>query len=1038
MAGNRSLRQSLAWQQLLVIKRFGFEFAQRETRRDRRPHTLKRVAHLADIDSLSFVQKRRWHRPHLGSLRALWLVVSTLPLLAEPVALRAQEYSFRYFGTAEGLGNMSVLNLYQDRIGYLWLTTKNGIYRFDGERFEGYGPAQGIPMNAGTAFGEDPDGELLAGGDYGLYRLVKNRFQRLPTTFKSVSWLQGIDSDGRGHTYLGTEEGLVEIERVPGRAGYVENHIPQPMEVTGKAAWGVLVDGDAIWWGCGEQLCRKSPKGATVLGTKDGLVAGEWEAILVDPSGNLWVHGRSAGEYVLRRGEAKFKYLEADPQLKTFVYGDAVDSDGRVLLSSANGLYLEDGGRWQQVGQAAGLQGTAYAVFEDAQHRLWIGMASRGLAQWQGYREWEKYSAASGLTSDVVFQIMPMKDGSIWVGTDGGLFHGTVDRGQMNWKHFDPLGRSEATSLVEVEDGVLLVGMGMHGVVRVDTRKNRVAWYGKDQGLANKMVHALRIDQENRLWVATNSGVFVADPPYQSYSRMSELGNGRFWSLAIADDGAMWAGGQDGLFKYSGRRTGHWTYADGLSNHEVSAVGIGPDGTVWTGYRFGGGIDRLVKSGSDMKIERGVQRLGSDGLIYFLNFDSHRRLWAGTERGIDMWNGTRWTHFGTEDGLAWNDCNLNGFAETPDGAIWIGTGAGLSRFKPRPRKQSEVSGEVVFTALRVGQQDVSGMENPSFAAANNSLSARFTVLNTGRPNEINFRYRLDGANGAWTETSQHQLQFARLAPGQYRLEVEAQDETGAWDIQSAVYPFTIRRPVYLSWWAILLYFLIPTAAVLVRLRLREVGARNRERELRRLVEEKTNDLKRANEELEKLSYTDSLTGLANRRDFDHALARECGRLSRSGMPLSLIIFDADLFKALNDSAGHQWGDTCLAMLAAELGKLARRQTDLAARYGGEEFALLLPDTDLVGAFEVAEVARLAIAGLKLKHPASKVSQWVTVSAGVATATHEVCNTAEQLVAAADQALYDAKRAGRNCVRVASPESGVEDSFARATAQNLPK
>jgi diguanylate cyclase (GGDEF)-like protein len=135
-----------------------------------------------------------------------------------------------------------------------------------------------------------------------------------------------------------------------------------------------------------------------------------------------------------------------------------------------------------------------------------------------------------------------------------------------------------------------------------------------------------------------------------------------------------------------------------------------------------------------------------------------------------------------------------------------------------------------------------------------------------------------------------------------------------------------------------------------------------------------------------------------------------------------VILDADLFKALNDSAGHQWGDTCLVMLAAELGKVARRPTDLAARIGGEEFALLLPDTDSAGAREIAETARLAISGLKLKHPASSVAPWLTISAGVATATLGVLNTEKELVAAADHALYEAKGSGRNCVKAVAAEN----------------
>jgi diguanylate cyclase (GGDEF)-like protein len=154
----------------------------------------------------------------------------------------------------------------------------------------------------------------------------------------------------------------------------------------------------------------------------------------------------------------------------------------------------------------------------------------------------------------------------------------------------------------------------------------------------------------------------------------------------------------------------------------------------------------------------------------------------------------------------------------------------------------------------------------------------------------------------------------------------------------------------------------------------------------RLVDEKTADLQRTNEELERLSFTDALTGLANRRIFDQTLEKECSRMTRTGSPLSLIIFDADHFKALNDSSGHQQGDDYLMALGKELAQIAKRPADIAARIGGEEFALMLPETDDASAMQIAETARLAVASLGLPHPASSAAKYLTVSAGVATAT----------------------------------------------------
>jgi two-component system cell cycle response regulator len=149
---------------------------------------------------------------------------------------------------------------------------------------------------------------------------------------------------------------------------------------------------------------------------------------------------------------------------------------------------------------------------------------------------------------------------------------------------------------------------------------------------------------------------------------------------------------------------------------------------------------------------------------------------------------------------------------------------------------------------------------------------------------------------------------------------------------------------------------------------------------------------------------------------------ECARLKRGGSAVSLVILDVDHFKALNDSEGHQRGDEYLKLVGSELRRLAKRQTDLAARYGGEEFAVILPGTDAPAARRIAESMRLAIAGLQLPHPTSPVSPLLTISVGVATATPEWRGSPEQLFAAADQALYGAKRSGRNRVNVAQQEA----------------
>ncbi len=188
--------------------------------------------------------------------------------------------------------------------------------------------------------------------------------------------------------------------------------------------------------------------------------------------------------------------------------------------------------------------------------------------------------------------------------------------------------------------------------------------------------------------------------------------------------------------------------------------------------------------------------------------------------------------------------------------------------------------------------------------------------------------------------------------------------------------------------------------------------------MRDITERKTaeDQIMALNRELAVLANTDGLTGLANRRRFDQALGQEWDRAARDRRPLSLLMIDVDRFKLYNDQYGHQRGDQCLFAVAAAVGELVRRPGDLAARYGGEEIALLLPATTAVGAAELAARLCGAIEARAITHEANLPGRVVTVSIGVATTSPgltEQATGSRALIAAADAALYEAKRRGRN-------------------------
>lgn len=207
------------------------------------------------------------------------------------------------------------------------------------------------------------------------------------------------------------------------------------------------------------------------------------------------------------------------------------------------------------------------------------------------------------------------------------------------------------------------------------------------------------------------------------------------------------------------------------------------------------------------------------------------------------------------------------------------------------------------------------------------------------------------------------------------------------------------------------YLMKPVGRVVLQAK---VAAMYRLVRMQRALVNLTEQLNQANQELHRVSMTDGLTGIANRRLFDETLQREWRRCARIQKPISVVMLDVDYFKKFNDRYGHQAGDECLKAAAKVIASAVPRASDLAARYGGEEFVLILSETDGEGARWVANRIRQQVAGLKVENEDSPL-HFVTISCGISTVVPSEDKPVDKLVKSADNALYLAKKQGRNTV-----------------------
>jgi diguanylate cyclase (GGDEF)-like protein len=201
----------------------------------------------------------------------------------------------------------------------------------------------------------------------------------------------------------------------------------------------------------------------------------------------------------------------------------------------------------------------------------------------------------------------------------------------------------------------------------------------------------------------------------------------------------------------------------------------------------------------------------------------------------------------------------------------------------------------------------------------------------------------------------------------------------------------------------------------LRLKMETDSRKEREREMLEMAEK----LDEANKQLTRMSYLDGLTSVPNRRYFEEFFTREWKNAVRVGSYISLIMLDIDCFKAYNDTYGHLNGDDCLKKIATRLSEILKRPRDFLCRYGGEEFVAVLPDTDEKGALEVANRFLLETKKLKIPHKNSSADKNVTISIGLITAKPGRKEKRNSIMHKVDKALYEAKKAGRNCLKVAN-------------------
>ena len=684
---------------------------------------------------------------------------------------------------------------------------------------------------------------------------------------------------------------------------------------------------------------------------------------------------------------------------------------------------------------------------------------------------------AAGLPDDIVAGAFTDREGSLWLPMHGAIAR--LDIASPVTLLDTRSGIKGAINIVARIGGRLYAGTS-HGLYVIDQKVRGVSAANIAKPIAGVPGAVWRIDRDRNgtLLAATSNGLYELRGTAAPAVVHGTEGIACYDFLLASDRTRGWLLTRQFVATIVRDASGAWHFGariPGTPPHARTIVernGVLWCGTIFNGIvridtnvapprmtTFGSGEMQVIDAAGEIVFvrKRAILRLAKNGTLephpvfagvtpppgevfYSAAIDARGALWLNSHppRRIERDDDGRYRGDG-QPVVAIDAMSIPTIVAEPDGVVWIGTDSGLYRYEsapsvplPQPRPSIRVASNAKelahgFSRLRI-----------EFAPA------------SYRPG-VTYEYKLEPNDAAWSAwTTEPFIDFTNLGDGDYTFHLRARG-AGSPPSDEAKWSFRVVPPWYRAPWAIALWVLVAAAIVYLVVRVRTHALHRQAENLRSNIAERTNELRQtvdqlrsaqqqlveknellieANGRLERLSLLDELTGIANRRYFQRALADDWGRAREQRLPLALVLIDLDHFKDLNDRHGHQAGDACLRLIGAFLAQQSRRSGDIAiragdlvARYGGEEFALLLVDTTGDEARLLAERLRAGIEALAIPYDDDTTLR-VTASCGVASVVPSDDDGGATLIARADHALYAAKYQGRNRVAIAAEESPI--------------
>ncbi len=763
-----------------------------------------------------------------GAVLFLWLLTPCLPAQGVDSSELGQTPIIHSWGTEAGLPQNTVTAIVQDRDGYMWLGTRDGLARFDGVQFKVFGLEKGLPSVDISCLFEDHQGILWIGTyGAGLCRMRQGQIEIMadPGRHPGSDTITCLAEDATGQLWVGTSGGLRfcragKMVDAPAFTNLLHSPIHSLLRSRdGKTMWIASVSYGLMRESEGRLKSCPGPAGhEKVVG----------RCLFEDHLGRLWV-GIGNGAVLCRDNDQWRIFDETNGLPFAYVTSITEDAGGTIWAGSLDaGLYRFDGARFNPIQRADGLSAEDIrSLYCDHEDNLWVGTRTGGLNR-LSKRHLLVVGSAQGLTNDFTRSVAQTTNGTLWVGTVGGsLYYG----GLSGFQPFrpEPVGAqiyyyANVDPVLTAPDGSLW--WGGNGAL-LAWKDNQLTCYTNESWIQNVSVTALQNDRHGGIWIGTSGGQLVHLQQGHFHEFPKQLTRAAITSLAVQPDGSLWVGAAAGGVKRVREGTNTvLAIASELASTAISTLHLDGDGTLWIGTAGGG-----LSCWQNGKITNFTPKEGlAARTVSQIVEDDHGFLWLGCNSGIykvskrDLTNcasgNLPFVHsrsFGITDGMLASECS-GGFCpaglKTKSGLICISTVRGLVFIDPSEPGHTNTPPKVLLEELRVNEEPQTlasdGRDANSesttrrliMAPGKRDLAIDYTAVEFSAPEKIGFRYKLEGQdNGTnWSEPTAQRTFKQHIPPGDYVFHVQACNADGVWSTEDTTLAITARPFAWETTW----------------------------------------------------------------------------------------------------------------------------------------------------------------------------------------------------------------------------------------------